>query len=669
MSPYLDSIVLAFALPLVSALLVTPGVIRLARGAGAVDMPNERKIHTQPVPRLGGLTVYISFFLAAALMIVIHPSIFVSTWFFSAKGTAFLASLVFILLLGIWDDIQPLRPGLKFCVQALIATGCYAAGFRISDVTNPFTSGLFHLGSFDYPLTVLWIVGVTNACNLIDGLDGLASGVGIIASLTIFLITLLGGDIATALLALFLAGSLMGFLKYNFNPARIFLGDSGSLFMGLALAVLSIQSSTKGSTAVAILIPFLALGVPIMDTLISMTRRLLGSFLPGRQESQNLAHKLHSMFLPDRRHIHHQLLALGFSHRGAVLVLYLVSCGFGAGAFLVTILNNAGASFIIFAFAVAMVAGIRHLRYREMAILRNGVLLPLYEWPMINRAIFQSFFDLGFIAVAFTVACALTTGQGPGDDFKQKILTVLPVVCSIQISTFYFLGLYRGIYSHVGVGDLLKIIRPVAVAIIVTSLASMLLMRTYPFFSLPLFIIDFYFLLTLIAGSRLSFNLLNYLFRKESKTGKEILIYGADTNGVLTLHRILNDDGFGLRPAGFLDDNPQLEGKSVNGYEVFGGHWKLPRLLKERHIDQILISSDRIHPEVLKRIKQIAGDYGVVLKRPKVLLEDIALAPLIQSERARAVRSAVLQKKTAGASREAQQSPEEPVLAERNRRM
>jgi UDP-GlcNAc:undecaprenyl-phosphate GlcNAc-1-phosphate transferase len=630
-------IVLAIALPLLSSLLITPGIIRLARGIGAYDLPNERKVHTQPVPRLGGLAVYVSFFLMVVLILAADRGPFISTWFFSLKGAVFIASLVVVALLGIWDDFRSLKPGLKFGVQALIATGCYLAGFHISAVTDPFSAGLFQLGALDYPITVLWIVGVTNAFNLIDGLDGLASGVGIIASFTIFMITLLSGDIATALLALVLTGSLLGFLRYNFNPARIFLGDSGSLFIGLVLALLSIQSSTKGSTAVAILIPFLALGFPIMDTLLSMTRRLLGSFLPDYDAPTTIAHKVHSMFLPDRRHIHHQLLALGLTHRTAVLTLYLVSCLFGAGAFAATMVNNAGTSLIVLAFAVAMFAGIRRLHYNEMEILRNGVLLPIYEWPIINRSMFQGIFDLGFIVAAFSIAFYLTVGHVASHALRLEFLSVLPVVGSIQITVFYAFGLYRGTFRHLGVGDLMKIVRTVAVAVIVTSITSALIIPIFSWPSLSLFIIDFYILLTLIAGSRMSFHVLNYLFRKVSKTGKKILIYGADADGVLTLQHILSDGRSGLTPTGFLDDNPQLQGKRVNGYEVFGGHWKLPRLLKKYNIEEILISSDNVRPIALRRMKQVADVHGISLKRTKVLWEDVSLPPVKRRARPDAV--------------------------------
>jgi UDP-GlcNAc:undecaprenyl-phosphate GlcNAc-1-phosphate transferase len=610
--------------PMVLSLVITPMVIRIANRFGVVDLPNERKIHTQPTPRLGGLAPFLSLALSSAALVLLDPGNLVPAWIYSPKGFALGASLSLIMLLGAIDDAHALKPGLKFAVQLLIATACYYAGFRISIITNPFNGGMIPLGSLDYPLTVMWIAGVTNAFNLIDGLDGLACGVSVIAALTICSITLLNGDPGTAMLALMLAGSLLGFLCFNFNPARIFLGDSGSLFIGLALAVLSIESSTKGSTAVAMGVPILALGLPIMDTLLSMTRRLLGSFLPGTPRAKPLLARLHAMFLPDKRHIHHQLLSLGLSQRGAVLLLYLVSCAFGAGAFAVTTVKNIGASPILVAVAVASLAGVRQLRYKEMAILRNGMLLPLYEWPMINRSIVRSFLDLAFMAASFGAALWLT---GAGDhDLKTTVFTSLPTVCGIQISLYSLLGLYRGTFRYLGIGDLLKIVRAVALSVIASSIA-LGFVAPGARFGLPLYIIDFYVLLTLTAGSRISFHVLNYMFRKETKKGKRVLIYGADQGGMLTLQQILNDDSLDLMPLGFLDDDPGLEGKRIDGYEVFGSHWKVARLIRKHHVDEIIISSDQIGQEAFNRIRQACDAYGVIIRRPRVLLEDIPAPP------------------------------------------
>lgn len=319
------------------SLLLTPWVIKLARFVGAIDQPGERKAHSHPMPRLGGVAVFLSCFISFGLVALFDRPLLSGSWIFSSEGGLFGLCLFIVMLLGFWDDLRSLKPFQKFGVQVLLSSVVYIAGFRVSAVMNPFGGGWLDVHAVDYPLTVLWIVGVTNALNLIDGLDGLAAGVATIAAFTILPIALLWGDTGTAVLAVILAGALIGFLRYNFNPAKIFLGDSGSLFIGFMLAVLSIKSSTKSTTTFALVIPILALGLPIMDTLLSMIRRFLHSFLPSEAKESSIVGRLKTIFSPDKSHIHHRLLARGLSHRTAVLVLYGVSSVLGIGAFAVTL--------------------------------------------------------------------------------------------------------------------------------------------------------------------------------------------------------------------------------------------------------------------------------------------------------------------------------------------
>ena len=616
-------LLIIFLVPIILSLLITPWVLRLATKVGAIDEPNVRKIHSHPVPRLGGVAIYTSFFLSLVLLIIFHPAYYSFSSIPPHKVVMLLSSVVLVLVLGIVDDLRPLTARQKFLVQLLAGSLVYLAGFRISSITHPLGLGLLDLGVLDYPATLLWVVGITNAFNLIDGLDGLTSGVAAIASLTIFGISFLRDDMETAMMALLLAGAVIGFLRYNFNPARIFLGDSGSLFLGFSLAVLSIQGSTKGTTAIAILVPVLALGLPIMDTLLSMTRRFLRSLLPQTSKSESVLDKLDSIFLPDRGHIHHQLIARGLSHRNVVLLLYLVSCAFGIGAFAVTITNNVGASLIIAAVAIATIIGVRQLRYKEMAVLRNGVLLPIYEWPFMNRSFFQGFLDLSFVVIAYGAAFLLVYHGTVPVVLRQNLLTTLPLVCGISLAIFYFSGLYRGTFRQLGLGDLLKIVKAVALSVISVGIVLAFLPESWNVINLSVFVLSFYFLLSLVAGARISFHVLNYLFHRESNGGKRVLIYGADANGLLTLQQILNSDSHDLDPVGFLDDTPELEGKRLNGYPIYGGHWKLQRLLRKDKIDEVLISSDNIKPEILNRLRHTAARNGIAIKRSKMLMEEV----------------------------------------------
>ncbi|MCX7694615.1 MAG: undecaprenyl/decaprenyl-phosphate alpha-N-acetylglucosaminyl 1-phosphate transferase [Caloramator sp.] len=282
--------------------ILTPYVIKLANKIGAIDVPkDDRRVHKKPIPRMGGLSIYISCLVISLFTLKMNYRMF---------GLLFGAT--FIVFMGIIDDIKPLKPLTKLLVQ--IAAACILMLFdiRIKTLSLPFFGydRYFDIGYFGMILTILWVVGVTNAMNLIDGLDGLACGTGIIASITLFIVSLISGRYLSAIMTITLAGASLGFLYYNFNPAKIFLGDTGSQFIGYMLASISILSAIKYYTAFSIFVPILAFGVPIYDTLSSIIRRKMN----GKPIME-----------ADRGHLHHRLLDKGFSHRQTVLIMYVFS--------------------------------------------------------------------------------------------------------------------------------------------------------------------------------------------------------------------------------------------------------------------------------------------------------------------------------------------------------
>lgn len=307
----------AFCLALIVAAVATPVVAWLAHRFGWLDQPSEaRKIHVRAVPRLGGIAVVLAFF---------TPILGLALWENRVSGLLYsdvrLVSGLFggaaaIVALGVYDDLRGASAKLKLLVQVLTALGLWLVGFRIDHIGSPLDEGLIHLGWLSLPLTIVWMVGIVNALNLIDGLDGLASGVALLATTVLFGVAFVDNAALLCLITVALGGSLVGFLFWNFNPAKIFLGDSGSMFLGFILAAVSIWTQQKGATAVALLIPVLALGLPILDTTLSFVRRVRGGKSP---------------FSADREHLHHRLLDLGLSHRNAVLTLYTASIVFGLG--------------------------------------------------------------------------------------------------------------------------------------------------------------------------------------------------------------------------------------------------------------------------------------------------------------------------------------------------
>ncbi|MFZ1082076.1 MAG: hypothetical protein WAO19_09130 [Candidatus Kryptoniota bacterium] len=626
------------------SLILTPLVMRLAVFVGAVDKPEERKIHKRTMPRMGGVAVFLSFISTLVLLHFLLPQQkldgilaeigdpnYVGSWLLIS------VSFIAIIVLGVYDDIWTLKPGEKFLVQIMAGALVYLAGFSIKFITDPFSGGTFALGLFSLPLTVLWVVGITNAFNLIDGLDGLASGVALIASLTISSIALLHHDYTTAVIGIALAGAVIGFLRYNFNPARIFLGDSGSLFLGFTLAVLSIQSSTKGSTAFSVLVPLLALGVPIMDTSLAMLRRILRSFLPD-QSLQSGFKKLHSMFLPDRRHIHHQLLAHGLSHRDAVIVLYIASCTFGLCAFLVTA-GSLNASIVLIAFGIVGVIAVRKLGYREMAVFRNGLILRIYNRAFLKYTGAQIALDMLSVFVAIIFAGLLTTSTESAFAAWREWMFAAIIISIVQLLAFVLGGLYKRTVGLFGVGDLLQILKATLIGAAATVGALQLLMLI-PFLhpangSGPLMssfiVMDFYFMVTLVIGSRVALHAMNYVVRRESIGGKKALIYGADNKGMIALQTLLSEpmvSGNGndrkMMPIGFLDDDPDMEGKLLNGYPVFGGHWKLERLVNKMNVGEIILTNTNINPIAFDRVREISARCNVQIKVSHTVFKEIS---------------------------------------------
>lgn len=621
----LSSYITAFMLPLVITLLITPWVIRFAHKIGAVDVPGERKVHTSIKPRLGGLAIFSSISISCIAIFYLFPDLFEGLLLYKKEIGITVICITSIFILGFWDDIHSLNPSVKFLVQFIIATLIYFVGFKISNVTNPLAVGMLNVEAIDFPLTLLWIVGVTNAYNLIDGLDGLASGVAMIACLSIFALSMLAGSVWVAILALIIAGSLAGFLHYNFNPAKIFLGDSGSLLIGFSLSILSIQSATKITTGFSLLFPMLVLILPITDTLISMTRRFLASYLPGdfRDKKPSLATKIYSMFTPDRAHIHHQLISLGLTHRSTVLVLYGVSAFFAVCAISFSQITNVEKS-IVFALFMGFVfyQCIKNLRYHEIAILNNGLMVPIYERWILNRTIFLSLIDAGFIVLSCGLSYSLIQSINAVHAEPLDLQIFMIIMLPTQLFSFWVTGLYRESIQQLGIGNVLRITGSVTYAVL-ASLLALLLIHPKPLPLAQILIVDFYFLLTFILGIRIAYQVLRYLFARYKKTGEKALIYGANDEGTMILHKINSTQGSTIRIAGFLDDDRELEGKFIYGYPILGGHWKLNKLLQKNHIDSIFICEHSFKSENYNRLKRIAAQNNVTLKRIDIRVENI----------------------------------------------
>jgi UDP-GlcNAc:undecaprenyl-phosphate GlcNAc-1-phosphate transferase len=403
----MKSYVVACLTALFLSVLVTPLVRRLALRIGAVSTPGGRHVHGRTVPRLGGIALAFAW-TVPVVALFLHSRVIA----YQLHGRVVqLAAVVLggavICAVGALDDARSVRSLHKLAAQVVVATFAFACGLQIQAVVLPIV-GTLQMGVFALPITVLWIVGVTNAVNLIDGLDGLAAGVSFFAALTSFVIAALSGSVFVALTMAALMGALVGFLFFNFNPARIFMGDSGSYFLGFVLATTALAGGglqQKASTAVSLLVPILALGLPIFDTLFSMFRRLL---------------ERRSIFSADRGHVHHRLLDIGLTHRRAVIFLYGISSLLAAGAIAVSLGRSWHVGLALLSVTLVFLGLVRFLGYFEYLHFRRRQKSRLRD-PFTE--------NLRQVVPRLIVRLSSVTGEAEALNMLERLTTESEIAC------------------------------------------------------------------------------------------------------------------------------------------------------------------------------------------------------------------------------------------------
>jgi len=623
--------IILFVIPFVLSLVLTPGVQHLAIKIGAVDIPNNRKVHSKPIPRIGGLALACSLVLSLIMIYLFPLQISIEQYIETSDLSNYavvIAAAGSIFLLGFRDDLHSLSPAFKFMVQIMAAVGIYYAGINITSISHPFGEGAIELGHFALPVTVFWVVGITNAFNLIDGLDGLAGGTAIIALVTMGVISFINNLPLTMFFCVLLAGATAGFLRYNFRPASIFLGDSGSLLLGFSMAILSVQSYSKASTSFALLIPILVLGFPILDTSIAMIRRYLAWFLPTNQHEKaavSFRAVLHSIFQPDKSHIHHKLLNMGFSHRNTVLVLYAVSLLFGSSAVLINVVDEWTSSLHLMLFLLAVIiVGVGLLRYHEIALFHNGILLNLYKNIILRRAYLRRILDGIFTLLALTGAWYTINAESFTTAFQQggsAFLSIMALMLISQQLIFLVSGFYRETIQGFCISDVIKISQSVFFTVLVSYIFFTWVFPAFNPSALSFYVLEFYLLFTLILGMRVTFHVLSYLYSRSvimQANQARTIIYGTGKQARQLTDYLLNSDYEYHNIIGFLDKSPNMENKKVMGYPVFGGHWKFENLIKTKHISKLIIADPDIHPIVEKRLARMVATHEIELYKYSV---------------------------------------------------
>jgi UDP-GlcNAc:undecaprenyl-phosphate GlcNAc-1-phosphate transferase len=599
---------LAVAASAILALSLTPLVRTVARRYGMVAKPKTDRWHKQPTAMLGGVGIWLA--VVVSYLVFIRPNTPQGFGHFPGSFLdVVMGASTFLFLVGLADDFLHTKP-----YQKLIGQVMGSAFVIYYGLTLPWTS----YSALNVALTIFWLIGITNAVNLLDNMDGLASGIAIIASGFLALSFLATGQLIEALMLLTFAGALLGFLVYNSSPASIFMGDCGSMFIGFFLAssaLVNVSGGRSRSLLPVLAVPILVLFIPIFDTtFVTILRKL-----SGRAASQG-----------GRDHTSHRLVALGMSERHAVWMLYGLAALAGVLALLVqevkldvSLAAIAGFTILLTLLGVYL-AGVKVYDETEEALAagENSLYAFLIDLSY-KRRIFEVLLDVILILLAYWCAYAVKFGALSGSAAWRLFLRTLPVLVFVKMASFLVMGVYRGIWRYTSLDDLIVFAKAVVLSSVLSVLAVLFAFR-FEGFSRTVFIIDGVLMFMFLAGSRMAFRLFRQVIPvARSREGRRVLIYGAGDGGELLLRELLNNRALKYSPVGFIDDDPAKSGKLIHGLKVYGGNGDLNSVCRQHEVDEVLISSSRMTEERLQGLLVFCRTQNILVKRMRITIEDV----------------------------------------------
>jgi UDP-GlcNAc:undecaprenyl-phosphate GlcNAc-1-phosphate transferase len=590
---------ISFGIALGASLVLTLVVRAAARRFGLVAKPRADRWHKKPTALFGGVAIFLGFL---ASYLIRRASA-------DTHGDVLLVACgAGMFVVGLVDDFVQLKPYAKLVGQIIFSAIFTMFGLRLHWLPSPV---------LDQALTIFWLVGVTNAMNLLDNLDGLAGGVAAIAASFLVYFCHAAGHPEAATLAAAFVGAVVGFLVFNFNPASIFMGDCGSLFIGFFLggvALVNNQEGLRRNLITVLTIPVLLLLIPILDTsLVTVVRKL-----HGRRVSQG-----------GRDHTSHRLVALGLSERAAALTLWGLSAASGFVAVLVRNLAWQVAALIVPVFAMGVLFFVVFLGkvrvYDPVDSAEEGrgrALLPTLADFSYKRRIFEVMNDLVVVVAAYYGAYLVRFDGAVVEPFYHQFVASLPIVVITQLGAFLVFGLYRGLWRYTSMSDLSTQLKATAGAWIASTLAVVFAFRLEGY-SRGVFIIDGLLLLFGISGSRISFRLLrNWLVRRRPEPGaRRVVIYGAGDGGELLLRELQNNRELGLYPIGFVDDDPHKQGRVIHGVRVLGSIDQLAALAGSERVEEVVIATNKLAAERTAQVAALCAEAGVACRRLRIALE------------------------------------------------
>lgn len=598
MPDVLGNPIFSLAASFVAALAATFIVRTGARRYGFVAKPKPDRWHTRPTAMLGGAAIFAS---TTLMYLAFVPR--------TSESTIVLAASTILFVVGLVDDLLHIKPYQKLIGQMIGASLIVGTGLKM-----PLTG--YEL--VDIWITVFWIIGITNAINLLDNMDGLAAGISLIAALSLGISFYGSGQTAELMFVSVFVGSLAGFLVFNFNPASIFMGDCGSMFVGFLLSTLVLLNQTGGRSRglVPILaVPVLILFVPIFDTtFVTLLRKLW-----GRKASQG-----------GRDHTSHRLVALGLSERSAVLMLYGFAAVAGGLSLLVSRLQlTQSIALVVFFTIVLVIIGVylsqvkvyEH-RDEEHAFQNNAVFAFLVDVSY-KRRIFEVFLDAVLITLSFYAAYTLLYGPIENTGNWTLFISTAPLLVILKLGSFLSVGVYRGLWRYTSIDDLITITKGVVLGSVVSVLSILLLFR-FQNFSRAVFILDAIILLLAVTGSRMAFRLIRQVLPSGAAAdGRRVLIYGAGDGGEMVLREIRNNPRLHYLPIGFIDDDRTKAGKVIHGLKVYETNGSLSEIARTENVDEILISIHELSPERIEYLREICRESNISLKRAQLRIESV----------------------------------------------
>ncbi|HZI17571.1 MAG TPA: hypothetical protein VEY09_03160 [Pyrinomonadaceae bacterium] len=588
---YLVPVLVSLAL----SLGLTPLVRALARRYGFVAAPRPDRFHSKPTAMMGGVAIFLS---VAVTYLLFIPH--------TTAGWVVMSASAFLFAVGLVDDYLHIKPYQKLIGQVLGATLVVYFGLALP---WGWAAGV------GMALTIFWLIGITNAVNLLDNMDGLAAGVSAIASAFIAASFAANGQTTEALMLAVFTAALVGFLAYNSNPASIFMGDCGSMFIGFFLAGSALLSASGGrgrSFIVVLAVPVLILFIPIFDTtLVTVVRKL-----SGRAASQG-----------GRDHTSHRLVALGLSPRHAVWMLYGFAAASGVLALLVREFDDYRASLaLVLGFAVVLsllgvyLAGVRVYDETEVQAAREKPLVAFLVDLSYKRRVFEVLLDVLLVILAYYGAYVTQFGAELPQAVWEQFLKTVPVLIFVKMSALLVLGVYRGLWRYISLDNVIVYGKAVAAGSVASVLALLFAFR-FEGFSRAVFVLDAVYFFLMLAGSRAAFRLFRQMLPAPSNGGRRVLIYGAGDGGELLLREMRNNLALQYTPVGFLDDDPFKKGKMIHGLRVLGGNGNLRQICEAQRVEEVLISSTKISEERLREILRDCEDARITLKRMRIEIE------------------------------------------------